>query len=93
MKTHHLKTWPSFFQDVRDGTKRFEVRKNDRDFATGDHLVLHEFTPDPSHHSGGDYTGRTVTAQVGFVLHGGAIPPFGVQPGYCVMSLQNVIAS
>ena len=76
MKTHHLKTWPSFFQDVRDGTKRFEVRKNDRDFATGDHLVLHEFKPDSSRMLGGDYTGRTATAQVRFVE-----PEIGVSPG------------
>lgn len=90
MKTHHLKTWPSFFQDVRDGKKRFEVRKNDRGFSSGDHLVLHEFTPDETKPVADCYTGRAVTAQVGFVLYGGESGQFGVQPGYCVMSLQNV---
>lgn len=83
MKTHELKTWPSFFEAVFNGSKTFECRKNDRDFAPGDSLILREFLP-TDHHSGGDYTGREMKKTVGFVVHGGV---FGIEPGYCVMAL------
>lgn len=85
MKTHALKTWPSFFEAVLNGRKTFECRKNDRDFAPGDTLVLKEY--DPAKEAVLDdwkYTGRTLTRTVGFVVHGGV---FGIAPGYCVMAL------
>jgi hypothetical protein len=44
-KIHYLKTLPVYFDAVRRGDKTFEIRKNDRDFQTGDTLVLKEFDP------------------------------------------------
>jgi hypothetical protein len=87
MKTHELKTWPSFFDAVESGAKTFECRRNDRDFAPGDTLILKEY--DPGKNVTIDdwrYTGRTLTRTVGFVVHGGL---FGIEPGYCVMALLN----
>lgn len=40
---HELKTWPYYFEEVWNGTKTFEVRKNDRDFRVGDTLILQEY--------------------------------------------------
>lgn len=45
MNTHHLKTWPTYFNAVKNGSKKFEIRVNDRDYRTGDILVLEEFQP------------------------------------------------
>jgi hypothetical protein len=42
---HELKTWPQYFQRVKDGSKTFEVRKNDRGFQLGDSVVLREWDP------------------------------------------------
>ena len=39
-KTHELKTLPVSFEAIWDGRKLFDVRQNDRGFATGDLLVL-----------------------------------------------------
>lgn len=42
---HDLKIWPQYYCRVADGSKTFEVRKNDRGFQTGDEVVLREWSP------------------------------------------------
>lgn len=78
---HDLKCWPEYFAAVRDGIKPFEVRKNDRNFAVGDVLVLWEFDPTLNIHTG-QYFRRRVT----YVLLGGQ---FGVESGYAVLGLSG----
>ena len=59
MKTHFLKTWPQWFEPIRQGLKMFEIRRDDRNFAVGDLLVLEEFRPGV-----GEYTGRTLSRHI-----------------------------
>ncbi len=40
MTTHNLKLHDRYYDAVKYGFKRFEIRKNDRDFRVGDILVL-----------------------------------------------------
>lgn len=47
---HYLKIWPIHRQRVFDGTKTFEIRKNDRAFQKGDTVVLQAWDPDKGHH-------------------------------------------
>src|SRR5690348_13292378 len=42
-KTHVLKVWPDFYAAIASGRKTFEIRKDDRDFAEGDRLLLREW--------------------------------------------------
>jgi len=85
-KTHELKTWPDFFEAILDGQKNFEVRYDDRGFQTGDHVYLREY--DPS--NGGRYTGRWITARIGYVLHQPPGRRGDTLNGYAVFSLLNV---
>jgi hypothetical protein len=52
MAEHTLKCWPSFFNEVWQGLKHHEVRKDDRGFASGDTLWLREYDPETSQFSG-----------------------------------------
>ena len=76
---HQLKTWPIYFRELASKQKTFEFRKNDRDFKTGDHLTLLEYDAGAQ-----QYTGASLDFTIGMVLYG---PNFGIQDGYCVMSL------
>lgn len=42
---HELKIWPQYFCRVVDGSKTFEIRKNDRGFQPGDTVKLMEYDP------------------------------------------------
>ena len=87
MREHALKTWPSYFTDILEGRKTFELRSNDRDFAVGDILVLEEWNPEPLLYNAKGYTGRKVRVEVTSLLQGGR---FGLPPGLCVMSIRKV---
>lgn len=79
---HKLKIWPQYFCRVADGSKTFEVRKNDRGFQPGDTVCLREFDPgkkgywvnnDPIgpetfHEEVIGYTGEKISFKVGYVL-------------------------
>jgi hypothetical protein len=63
MKVHELKLWDTFYQEVHDYRKRFELRKSDRDFKVGDTLYLREFNPNNK-----KYTGRSLMVEVLYIL-------------------------
>jgi hypothetical protein len=85
---HILKTDPKPFEDVWQYKKTFEVRKNDRNFKVGDELILKE-----TYYTGEEmkkgkpltYTQREIGAKVLHVLHG---PVYGLQEGWCIMSIR-----
>ena len=74
MRTHVLKSWPEFFERVLEGTKTFELRRNDRDFQVGDVLLLREWIPPAVRCKpggaivAGSYTGREIYARVVYSL-------------------------
>jgi len=82
-KIHELKILPEYFDAVRCGDKRFEIRKNDRNFHRGDILRLKEF-------DGKEYTGEEIDVLVRYVLYDWT---GGLQDGYCVMSIDTMMHS
>lgn len=74
---HVIKSCPQQFQEVIDGARPFEIRKDDRDYATGDTVVLVEFDPLTKLH-----TGRSTTRIIGFIDRGAPYPA-----GYCAFML------
>lgn len=80
MKFHDLKCWSVHYQEVISGRKKAELRLNDRDFNTGDILVLWETV--------GENDDRlTGCASQYRVTH--IIKEFqALQPGYVMMSIE-----
>lgn len=74
---HELKTLFPFFNATWNGHKRFELRKNDRDFRHGDVLNLREWSLENG------YTGRVICGEVRYMLRWFD----GLEPGFVVMSL------
>jgi ASC-1-like (ASCH) protein len=58
---HELKITPEYFALQVSGDKRYEVRRNDRDFQVGDTLILNEW-------DGENYTGRCITVIITCML-------------------------
>ena len=89
---HRIKAWPRYFAALWDGTKTFEVRRDDRAYAEGDQLHIYEFNPALCHRAAcKSYTcdkqsGRVLVKTVTYVLPGGQ---FGIEPGYVVLGLSD----
>ena len=57
------KTWPNFFDEIKSGKKRFELRLADFDIKKGDVFVLQEWDPQTK-----QYTGREIRKKVRYIL-------------------------
>jgi ASC-1-like (ASCH) protein len=76
MAIHALKTEQEYFRSVLDGRKKFELRKNDRDFKVFDTIQLKECI-------NGTETGlASDEMQIKYILHGGK---YGLKKGYCII--------
>ena len=74
-KVHQIRLAKSYFDDVVNGIKTFELRKNDRGYKKGDILEMMEFAD-------GKNTGRTVKVLVTYILEDYT----GIEDGYCIMA-------
>ena len=77
MKHHELKTETEYFQAVERGFKKFEIRKNDRDFKRYDRVTLLEVV-------NGIPTGRKIYGlEIQYILYGGK---YGLPDDYCIFN-------
>jgi len=88
MSIHELKTDPQVFRDLKKGRKTFELRLNDRNYQTGDYLLLKETEHSSAEMKEGEslvFTSAYCLAQVTHILNG---PIYGLQDGWCIMSIK-----
>lgn len=79
MTNHVLKISPKYFDDVKNNLKRFEIRKDDREFQVGDLVTLKEFEK-------GEYTGRIIeNIPIIYILRNAS--EYGLKDGYCILGL------
>lgn len=72
---HELKILPEYFEAVVSGDKRFEIRKNDRNYKKGDILRLNEYQD-------GQYTGDVHVAEITYITD------YAQQDGYVVLGIK-----
>lgn len=77
---HKLKILPEFYEQVINGNKTFELRKNDRNFKHGDTVRLQEWNPETK-----QYTTRYAKCLIRYCLYGGR---YGLQEGYVILSIE-----
>lgn len=68
MSTHYIKITKPHFDNVLDGTKRAEIRNNDRGYQKGDNLVLEEVQA-TADGKGLEHTGRVIEAIATYVTN------------------------
>lgn len=76
---HELKILPEYFEQVKNGNKTFEIRKDDRNYDTLDYLYLREYWK-------GRYTGRETMKQITYVLRD--IEDYGLKKGFVLLSMR-----
>ncbi|MEG0678930.1 MAG: ASCH/PUA domain-containing protein [Carnobacterium sp.] len=76
---HELKIEPKYFEAVKDGRKKFEIRKNDRNFQEGDILVLLEY--DKYYEA---FTGEKITVEITYSTD------YAQQDGYVVLGIEGI---
>lgn len=79
-RVHAVKCWPQYYKAVATGDKTFEVRKADRNYRVGDHIILCCWDPLQQ-----CYTGPRTTCQITYVLAGGS---FGLAEGWCILGIK-----
>lgn len=83
-KIHHLKVLTKYYNDLKNGNKTFEIRKNDRDFRTGDILVLSEYDLETK-----EYTAsKNLYFKVTYILNNTTY----LQKGYVCMGIRECIS-
>src|ERR1700741_3742648 len=82
---HVLKCWPQFFNEIKSGRKKHDLRRSDdRHFRIGDRILLREFDPDTR-----DYTGRSMMVEVTYVTSSElpcALSKDALHPDFCILS-------
>jgi hypothetical protein len=80
-KVHALKIDPEHYKAIKDNTKNFEIRYNDRNYQTGDQLVLHEYNRD-SHQFSNE---KPIEAVVTYLITESQF----LKPGYVCMGIRR----
>lgn len=91
MKTHNLKLNIEFCDDVLNGIKTFEIRKNDRGFQTGDlikfiptdGIVCVDYNGNEKQHAQHQISEKTY--KIKYILNG-----WGLKNGFVALAIEEV---
>lgn len=86
--THYMKSWTQFFDGIRNGKKKHDLRRNDRDFKVGDFCILEEYD-----FAAGKYTGRRCKVLITWVTSNQfpcAYSSAVLDREYCILSLELI---
>lgn len=83
---HRLKSWPEFFEPIKKGAKKHDLRRaDDRSFKVGDHILLEEYDPETRSH-----TGRSLLVRITYITSFDmpcALSQDALHPDFCILSI------
>lgn len=79
LRLHKLKTLPPYYLEVIRENKKFELRKDDRDYQKGDILILQEYSQESGK------TGEMAFFKVTYIFRGSG--KYGLEKGYSILSI------
>lgn len=87
---HELKIWPAYFEAVWEGSKNFEIRKDDRPvkYEAGHLAVLREWDQRNVFGNQSGYTGREATVAITYVIRNAE--QHGLVSGYCIFGFKLI---
>ena len=77
---HELKIKSEYLYSIEDGSKTFEIRKNDRYYKVGDWLHLRGY-------DNGKYTGLETVKQISYIFEGN--DQYGIKKGFAILGLRT----
>jgi hypothetical protein len=88
------------FKATFDGSKKFEFRRNDRNFKVGDNILLKEWLPTLNECKPSGYTGRQIMLHVDYLMTAEDATFVGlgwentspIYKGYVIMSVTPVLS-
>ncbi len=80
---HDLKTYTKYFNQLQQGEKTFELRKDDRDYKVDDIITLSDYCPLKD-----EYLGRCLSYRIIGILSN--CEEFGLMKGYCILSIKII---
>lgn len=75
---HELKIDQNYFEDIVQGLKKFEIRKNDRGFSVNDRVILREITESRK------FTGRELAVRISYLTD------YEQKDGYVVFGFEMI---
>lgn len=87
---HQLKVRPEYFPSLLAGTKRCELRPDDRDFRIGDYLVLQPHEP---RKTDADFDREIVLRITDKLDRSDTFGTKALKPGWVLLSVSNEISS
>lgn len=86
MRTHYLKIEGKYLERILDGSKMFEIRKNDRDYQTGDQICFTKIELNPTKNERFiEFTDKFYFYKITYVCQ----YPNGLKDGYVVLGIQH----
>ncbi len=82
MKLHILKIKTTYFHDILNHGKTFELRKNDRDYQVGD--LIH-FVQE----CGKEFICIDKVFRISYVLKG--VTEYGLKEDYCILGIKELV--
>lgn len=77
---HQVKIYMEYYEHIKEGKKKFEVRLNDRDYQVGDELLFQNTRRDNGYETT-DYLRYLIT----YVHHG-----YGMQDNFVVLGIEPI---